>query len=189
MIEFAIVLFIKRQADRKKTRSLRRSSRDARLCSMNVKTLQTMEIESLKRKTITEMDTYTFTDKVDFAAFSFFNISFFMFNCIYFIIFAFWISWWIQFAFCVKKFFKYFSNWYTFAYSIAHSYKVGPIRNIILKTNKTRLSSTIWTTRLSKDEYVVIHQFNTRNFDVFYVCMENFSIQLYGIFKSILCEW
>ena len=89
MMEFAIVLFIKRQADRRKTRSLRRSSRDARLCSMKVQTLQAMEIESLKRKTITEMDTYTFTDKIDFAAFSFFNISFFMFNCIYFVIFAF----------------------------------------------------------------------------------------------------
>ena len=76
MIEFAIVLFIKRRADQKKVSSLMQRSRAARVCSMKIQTLQAMETECLKRNTIAEMQAYTFTDKIDFAAFSFLNISF-----------------------------------------------------------------------------------------------------------------
>ena len=92
MIEFAVVLFIKRQVDRRKTSSLGQPSRAARICSMKIQALQAMEVEYLKRNTKADMEAYTFTDKIDFVAFSFFNISFIMFNIIYFIIFVCWLS-------------------------------------------------------------------------------------------------
>lgn len=88
MIEFAVVLFIKRRVDRKNASSLSKPSRAARVCSMKIQALQAMEIECMKRNTVAEMEAYTFTDKIDLAAFSFFNISFIMFNGIYFIIFV-----------------------------------------------------------------------------------------------------